>query len=252
MLLSSSSTKISKPFWVKSLEIRNDLPVTSLVYLPSRRAQLFDVQVIARSRGALVFVGRYLSGQLHGPAWLFSPDDPDQATGALLVRWDRGRLQEEDAVVLLPGWDRAAVGRLQPGLGRLTAAHSFPLTAWADQGCVRLVRVPRYLRPGTASLPAPVRVRGVGGRVAVTSSRLLLFNRVAKVGSQSLIRLLVELGPSHGFTVTVDQRGEEVYNDPPWERLRLAEQLASSKEPRVWVRHYNFLGSPGPHPPRCL
>ena len=69
------------------------------------------------------------------------------------------------------------------------------------------------------------------GRVSVTSSRLLMFNRVAKVmlmlmlmlmmmmlmmmmvmqvGSSTLIRLLRTLGERNGYTVSVDNRAVEV------------------------------------------
>ena len=86
-----------------------------------------------------------------------------------------------------------------------------------------------------------VKIKSVQGRVSVTSARVLLFNGVAKVGSQSLIRLMVELSNKRGYTVNVDQRTVEQYNSPPWEQLQLAETLTSFTKPTVWVRHYNFL-----------
>ena len=52
-----------------------------------------------------------------------------------------------------------------------------------DQGCVRRLRLPGDSEGGTLqTLPLPVRIRMAGGRLSVTSSRLLMFNRVAKVG----------------------------------------------------------------------
>ena len=56
-----------------------------------------------------------------------------------------------------------------------------------DQDCVRRLRLPEEDSEGGTlqtlqTLPLPVRIRMAGGRLSVTSSRLLMFNRVAKVG----------------------------------------------------------------------
>ena len=76
-----------------------------------------------------------------------------------------------------------------------------------------------------SQISLPLRARVTEGRVSVTSSRLLMFNRVAKVmmvmvvimmmmmiqvGSSTLIRLLRTLGEKNGYTVSVDNRAVEV------------------------------------------
>ena len=51
------------------------------------------------------------------------------------------------------------------------------------------------------------------GRLSVVSSRLLMFNRVAKVGSKTLFKLLRTLGRVNGYKVGISNRQEEVeYN----------------------------------------
>ena len=58
----------------------------------------------------------------------------------------------------------------------------------------------------------PVRVKLTEeGRLSVVSSRLLMFNRVAKVGSKTLFKLLRTLGRVNGFKVGISNRQEEVY-----------------------------------------
>ena len=58
----------------------------------------------------------------------------------------------------------------------------------------------------------PVRVKLTEeGRLSVVSSRLLMFNRVAKVGSKTLFKLLRTLGRVNGFKVGISNRREEVH-----------------------------------------
>ena len=58
----------------------------------------------------------------------------------------------------------------------------------------------------------PVRVKLTEeGRLSVVSSRLLMFNRVAKVGSKTLFKLLRTLGRVNGFKVGISNRQEEVH-----------------------------------------
>ena len=68
----------------------------------------------------------------------------------------------------------------------LVRAGRVEVRGWGDQDCVRRLRLPGDSEGGTLqtlqTLPLPVRIRMAGGRLSVTSSRLLMFNRVAKVG----------------------------------------------------------------------
>ena len=41
--------------------------------------------------------------------------------------------------------------------------------------------------------------------------------------------------------MSVDRRAEEVVKVHPLERAQMADTLATSPHPTVWVRHFNFL-----------
>ena len=55
---------------------------------------------------------------------------------------------------------------------------------YTDIGCVKRIRMPDDSGEDTASgdrVQLPVKIRVTGGRVSIVSSRLLMFNRIAKV-----------------------------------------------------------------------
>ena len=201
-------------------------------------------KVVIRNRnGALTFLGRYRDGHPEGWGWVFSPDDPDQQSGALYVKFTAGQVDPGRAVVVEPGYQTAWIGRYNSQSNSLDEAVRFRIEAYGDRGCVRHLKLPDYEgeQGEKFQVDLPVHIKVAGGRLSVVSAKLLMFNRVPKVGSQSLTRLMVELGQERGYTVKVDQRTEEVYNSPPWEQLQLAETLSTMTQPTVWVRHYNFL-----------
>ena len=142
-------------------------------------------------------------------------------------------------MVVLPGWEKAIVGRYQGGA--IVEGHRFSISKYRDEGCVRQVKVPKYKKKGEREISSPVRVASVGGRLSVASSKLLLFNRVAKVGSQSMTRLMAELSKRRSYSLEVDQRLEEEYNLAPWHQVELAERLTALANPTVWVRHLNYI-----------
>ena len=203
------------------------------------RGVLHGKAVMRGREGALLYAGRYRDGHPEGRGWVFSPTDKDGVEGGLYLQFEGGRVVEERAVLVLPGWERAVVGRYHEG--RITQGSRFVITKYRDEGCVRRIQVPRHSEPGSEEVASPVRVEVAGGRVSLASSCLLLFNRVAKVGSQGLTRLMVELGRERGYRVEVDQRPEEQYNLAPWHQLDLAERLTSLAKPTVWVRHINYI-----------
>ena len=198
--------------------------------------------VIRNRNGALTFLGRYRDGQPEGWGWVFPPDDPDQQSGALYVSFRAGQVDTRRAVVVEPGYQTAWIGRYDSQSNSLDEAFHFRIEAYGDRGCVRHLKLPEQdSSEERLTVDLPVHIKLTGGRLSVVSSRLVMFNRVPKAGSQSLIKLMVELGPRLGYTVTVDQRTVEVYNSPPWEQLQLAETVSTLTQPTVWVRHYNFL-----------
>ena len=208
---------------------------------PCRDGVLHGKVVIKNKNEGLIFVGRYLDGVPNGWGWVFCPDDENQSLGAVYIHFKKGEFVNQEVVFVQPGFEKAIIGTYNEAKGTLENGHKFQISAYGDRGCIRNIKIPKFKKPGKKEVALPMRIKVVEGRVAVTSSRVLLFNRVAKVGSQSLIKLMVELSNKRGFTVNVDQRTVEQYNSPPWEQLQLAETLTSFTKPTVWVRHYNFL-----------
>ena len=200
---------------------------------------LMKLMMVMVMRMIIDISGRYIDGYPEGPAWIFSPTDSEGTEGALYVHFKHGQLVTEGVVVVLPGWEKAIVGKYQGG--SIVEGHRFSISKYRDEGCIRQVKVPKYKKKGEREISSPVRVSSVGGRVSVVSSRLLLFNRVAKVGSQSLTRLMAELSKRRSYSLEVDQRLEEQYNLAPWDQVELAERLAALPNPTVWVRHLNFI-----------
>ena len=96
---------------------------------------------------------------------------------------------------------------------KLVKASRIKKLEYTDIGCIKRLRLPGVSEKSDVELELPVRVQLSGGRLSIISSRLLMFNRVAKVGSQSLIKLLFKLNDKNKFNVHVDQRAEEVMTD---------------------------------------
>ena len=112
------------------------------------RGGVLHGKVVMRGRaGALLYTGRYRGGRPEGAGWLFSPTDAEGAEGGLYVQFRGGEVVSEGAVVVLPGWERAVVGRL--GEGGVREGHRFALAKYGDRGCVRRIKVPRYKGPGS-------------------------------------------------------------------------------------------------------
>ena len=102
-------------------------------------------------------------------------------------RWVRGSLDRSRVLLVDPGRVRAWLGGYSDAGPRaeLVRAGRVEVRQYGDQGCVRRLRVPESGGSEGQTLqtvPLPVRIRMAGGRLSVTSSRLLMFNRIAKVG----------------------------------------------------------------------
>lgn len=79
------------------------------------------------------------------------------------------------------------------------------------------------------------------GKVNIKPSKILYFNRVAKTGSQSFIRLLVHQGEKLGFHVDPKIRQNDILADDPFGLIEEAISVLKIQRPEVVVRHYNFI-----------
>ena len=187
--------------------------------------------------------GRYKDGVPDGWAWILPPDGEDLSSGAVYVRFNYGMLDPSKAVYLDIVNGKAWIGsyKIKGTKNVLESASELKTIQYSDIGCVKRLNLPEVDTESPTQKELPVRIKMSGGRLSIVSSNLLMFNRVAKVGSQSLIKLLFKLNTNKKYDVHVDVRTEEEYNVPPWEQFQMAESLSSKTMPLVWVRHFNFL-----------
>ena len=98
--------------------MRITMTVVVLTITISGRCMMYDDEYNHDMRITMTMVvstisisGRYMEGYPEGPAWIFSPTDSKGTDGALYVHFKNGHLVTEDVVVVLPGWEKAIVGR---------------------------------------------------------------------------------------------------------------------------------------------
>ena len=152
----------------------------------------------------LLFVGRYKNGLPHGHGWAFPPDMEQNDTGGLYVKFlNNGDVDKNRMVYVWPDFKHAAVGVYNDRDGVLENATEFRITKYGDKGCIRHIKIPKKVEmaKGTKRISLPAKIMSLGGRVHVMTSRVLMFNRVAKVGSQALIKLMSELSKKNHFKV---------------------------------------------------
>ena len=171
--------------------------------------------------------GRYKDGVPDGWCWIIPPDNQDSV---VYLRFKHGLLDTRRAALVDLVQETAWVGTYKIGerveqtqksfkfildgsTHKLVKASRIKKLEYTDIGCVKRLRLPGVSEKSGVELELPVRVQLSGGRLSIISSRLLMFNRVAKVGSQSLIKLLFKLNDKNKFNVHVDQRAEEVMTD---------------------------------------
>uniref|UniRef100_A0A1I8NXT4 Heparan sulfate 2-O-sulfotransferase pipe n=1 Tax=Stomoxys calcitrans TaxID=35570 RepID=A0A1I8NXT4_STOCA len=82
---------------------------------------------------------------------------------------------------------------------------------------------------------------------------LVFFNRVPKVGSQSLMELMARLGNVHNFLHSRDQgkAHETIFLKPPQQKAFLKE-LYSKSRPRVYSQHIAYINFTHHHQPRPI
>ena len=73
---------------------------------------------------------------------------------------------------------------------------------------------------------------------------MLYYNRVAKTGSQSITRLLFDLGKKHGYLLYPNIRGKDEKLSDSDNLHALFEEIDSilkTHTPMAFVRHYSFI-----------
>ena len=132
-------------------------------------------------KGPILILGRFRDGAPDGWCWIFSPDNKDSSSEVLYVKFNHGLLQRSKAVLVdidnAIGW----IGSYNDGF--LDNAKKIKIEEYADVKCVRQIKIPdiEKIHKTPKSVPLPVKIKFTGGRLSIVSTRLLMFNRIAKV-----------------------------------------------------------------------
>ena len=147
-------------------------------------------------------VANFVGGRAHGPAWVIPQRHEDE--GYLFAHFSQGQIVEGKVAHLTPDLERLRVGTLVNGT---FLRDSFEVEVsglkTGEMGCVQSVDLSEVKRKeGTEielfRLPVIVKCFPQFGRVFIRSSKTLVFNRIAKTGSQSITELLVQLQKKNG------------------------------------------------------
>ncbi len=144
-----------------------------------------------------------------------------------------------------PDAESVTVGRLVNGTF-LSHPEEVKVRRMGELSCVKAIdiggaEVVRLWRRKMLRLPAVVRAMPERGAVLVRSGRALVFNRVAKTGSQSIIELMVQLGRLPAY---VDIRTREELRQPANQVWRM-ESVPHTQKKNI-IGHIFLVPSPLP------
>eukprot|EP00095_Tigriopus_kingsejongensis_P009155 maker-scaffold798_size95657-snap-gene-0.19 protein:Tk09155 transcript:maker-scaffold798_size95657-snap-gene-0.19-mRNA-1 annotation:"GK19630" len=204
----------------------------------------FHGKVTQQSRtGDLNYVGTFEYGLAHGPGWIFSHEP--QRDGMVFLWFDQGKAVTHPTVYL-SGDGKMWMGTLTNS-SVLVNAKEIQIKRAADYKCVLVLDVTTAKiaanSPTIPKLRLPVVIRTFPklGRVLVRNGKTLIFNRIAKTGSQSITELLMQLKKRNGIKLEVVLRQVEYLLEPPQMVSSFVEQIDGTSEAKAWVRHYNFF-----------
>ncbi len=195
----------------------------------------------------LQFVGLYSGGRPSGPGWIL-PFDPAR-DGVVYATFKHGQIDGE-VVHIGPSLQRAFSGRLING-SWIEDPREVKIVAVEEARCVKSLRFADLAdddeeRPSYSPhrLPVFIATQPDVGRVIVRSAKTLIFNRVAKTGSQSFAELLVQLEKQRQNGVETKimlSQGLEQLMEPPALVADFVAAVDGGASDAAWVRHYNFV-----------
>lgn len=206
---------------------------------------LFDGRVTQQDRNKkLNFVGIYNRGLAHGPAWVF-PENPAEQ-GIVFLWFEHGQVLPYPTVWLSKK-NRFFLGSLTNS-SILMDAKEVKFTRSTDFKCVQvldtttaeLVKKSKSL-PKKIRLPVVIRAVPEMGKVVVRSGNTLIFNRIAKTGSQGITELLVQLEKKNRIKPHIIIKQVEHLLEDPQAVSNFVEDIDRKSEAGAWIRHYNFF-----------
>ncbi len=191
------------------------------------------------SSKTLQFSGVFSGGRAHGPAWIFPPSEGQ----VIFLRFRRGRVDPLSVVSLDADMKHGWIGKLVND-SLLVDAERVEITGIGEDSCVRVIKIRRMddeKKKPLVRLPVLIKSLEGTGQILVRSAKTLIFNRLAKTGSQALSELLVQLSERNGFKTNVLLHRVEHLMEPPEIVAQFVQKVESEMMPTAWVKHYNFV-----------
>ena len=196
---------------------------------------------ILHNRNQVEFVGSYHNGRAEGPGWII-PNDWEKS-GFVHAIFERGSIRNNFVIHVTPDFSKIFGGKLNGT--RLEEAKQYQVKTMADYNCIKFLRQSDLVEISSLSsphdIPAMMKLEPESGLMLFRNPNTMIFNRIAKTGSQSLIELLVQLKKKTNIKVMIDQRKKEQLMEPPRMVADFVRNVYIDYEPSVTVRHYNFV-----------
>ena len=140
-------------------------------------------------------IGLYEDGLPHGPFWFAYEKHYVQ------VHFDKGRVVADNVIMVEHENEWAMIGKLV-NQTYLVDARKIDIDWIGDYKCMQVIRIPNDLsrEPSKTRVKLPVKIIPMlpEQKIMVRPSKIMYFNRVAKTGSQSFIKLFKMLGDMLG------------------------------------------------------
>ena len=185
-----------------------------------------------------------MNGYASGPGWIFPYKY--ETEGVLYAFFDsKGDLNRDNVVWIRPGFKSAVQGTLVNG-SVLTNPREATISKMGDYRCLKVLQLELEKEErGTVKPPfkLPMKIRMIPGlgRIVVRSAKTLVFNRIAKTGSQSFIELLVQLERRNGIRPVIQLRQVEHLMEPPNMIGEFVGKIDETPDHAAYIRHYNFV-----------
>ena len=201
------------------------------------------VKQTEKSKDRLRVVTVYQGGRPEGPAWIF-PFDIQKDRFVVHAYFKDGKLIDFPVAVVDEKAETAFVGRLV-NASVLTNVQKFVPKTLGEVNCVKamdLSRISQVAEGGSdMKLPVAIKIDENEGRIYARPSKTIIFNRIAKTGSQSIIELLVQLEAKNGIKPSIQIRQIEHLMEPPELVANFVGSVDRASSPAAVIRHYNFV-----------
>lgn len=189
----------------------------------------------------LISVGQYQGGLAHGPFWIHSRFFGEY----LFLNFKHGLIEDSSIYYLKESTKEVFQGTLVNGTF-MANSSLVQIDGIGELNCIKMIKTSKIKDVEDPFMRLPVRLFPSikDQRIFVRPNKVLYFNRVAKTGSQSIARLLFELGKVHGFIldVKVMLHSEHICDSHnPAGKFNEIDYVLKWNSPVAIVKHYSYL-----------